>query len=153
MSVADLDKELQVFYPKHSQDTTGFTSSIQSRLTKLSDVVEATDFFFKKQLKFEASLLLPKKGSPAKTLLALERALNIFTNVSNWTTESLRSAAESLVSAGEFSRGELLWPIRVALTGLANSPDVFDVMTALGKESSLGRLNQAINLLKKSWER
>ena len=150
MSVADLDKELQVFYPKHSQDTTGFTSSIQSRLTKLSDVVEATDFFFKKQLKFEASLLIPKKGSPAKTLLALERALNIFTNVSNWTTESLRSAAESLVSTGEFSRGELLWPIRVALTGLANSPDVFDVMTALGKESSLGRLNQAINLLKKS---
>lgn len=44
-------------------------------------------------------------------------------------------------------KGELLWPLRVALTGRERSPDPFSVAHILGKESTLTRIDAAISQL------
>ncbi len=44
-------------------------------------------------------------------------------------------------------RGRLLWPLRVALSGLKNSPPPFDIADILGKQESLNRLAMAIEKL------
>jgi glutamyl/glutaminyl-tRNA synthetase len=67
--------------------------------------------------------------------------------VGEWEVEPLRAAVEVLVRPGTFTRAELLWPLRVALTGEKQSPDVFDVALALGRERSLLRLKAAQNTL------
>ena len=36
--------------------------------------------------------------------------------------------------------GKVAQPLRAALTGSATSPPIFDVLVALGREESLGRL-------------
>ena len=41
-------------------------------------------------------------------------------------------------------RGCLLWPLRVALTGLNASPGPFDVAAILGKKESIERIEKAI---------
>ena len=41
-------------------------------------------------------------------------------------------------------RGNVLWPMRVALTGLDKSPDPFAVAGVLGKEKTIKRLTYAI---------
>ena len=41
-------------------------------------------------------------------------------------------------------RGNVLWPMRVALTGLDKSPDPFAVAGVLGKNKTIQRLNYAI---------
>ena len=52
-----------------------------------------------------------------------------------------------LDKAGEFKdRGELLWPLRVALSGKKFSPGPFDIMAILGKEESLIRIKNAVCL-------
>ena len=43
--------------------------------------------------------------------------------------------------------GQLFFPIRIALTGRRESPPLFDTMKAIGTESSIKRLNNAINIL------
>ena len=42
------------------------------------------------------------------------------------------------------SRGELLHPVRYALSGLDKSPDPFTVAEILGKNETLSRLQKAI---------
>ena len=42
--------------------------------------------------------------------------------------------------------GDYLWPWRVAVTGLKNSPNPFEVSGALGKIKTLERIKAAINL-------
>ena len=42
------------------------------------------------------------------------------------------------------SRGELLHPIRFALSGLDKSPDPFTIAEILGKNETLSRLQKAI---------
>lgn len=45
--------------------------------------------------------------------------------------------------AEEVGRGELLWPMRVALTGKERSPDPFTIIVILGIEESIDRLKRA----------
>ena len=48
--------------------------------------------------------------------------------------------------ADEKGRGEVLWPMRVALTGKEKSPDPFTVAEILGKAETINRLNIALKL-------
>ena len=44
-------------------------------------------------------------------------------------------------------RGEVLWPLRFALSGEKESPDPFTIAETLGKENTLARIDKAISLL------
>jgi len=52
--------------------------------------------------------------------------------------EKLMSLADAL------GRGEMLWPLRVALSGKKNSPGPFEIMEVLGEKESLKRIDEAI---------
>ncbi len=54
------------------------------------------------------------------------------------TVESIKAAVWSYVE--ETGKGEVLWPMRVALTGKERSPDPFTVAYIIGSESTLERL-------------
>ena len=55
--------------------------------------------------------------------------------------------ADILTLAETIGRGELLWPLRTALSGKSASPGPFDIMEALGKKETLRRINVAIKKL------
>ena len=59
--------------------------------------------------------------------------------------ESLRLVAERLGYGDK--AGKVFQPLRVALTGLAASPGIFDVLTMLGRDRSLARIDDAIAFL------
>lgn len=59
----------------------------------------------------------------------------------SFTSESLKAALWDF--ATEKGRGNVLWPMRVALTGKEKSPDPFTVAALLGREETLKRLRYA----------
>jgi glutamyl-tRNA synthetase len=61
------------------------------------------------------------------------------------STETIKASIWEYVE--KTGKGEVLWPMRVALTGLERSPDPFTVAFIIGQESTLGRLNKLINLI------
>jgi glutamyl/glutaminyl-tRNA synthetase len=50
------------------------------------------------------------------------------------------------IGAGD--KGELLWPLRVALSGKKASPGPFEIMAVLGKKESLQRTQTAVSKLR-----
>ena len=50
--------------------------------------------------------------------------------------------------ADERGRGDVLWPLRVSLSGKDKSPGPFDIMDALGRRETIGRINIAFTKLK-----
>jgi hypothetical protein len=46
--------------------------------------------------------------------------------------------------AASIGRGDALWPLRVALSGLKNSPGPFEIMFVLGKDEVLRRIDIAL---------
>jgi glutamyl/glutaminyl-tRNA synthetase len=58
--------------------------------------------------------------------------------------DAIAAALEPLYDG---NKGAVLWPFRVALTGLKASPPPFEVAEILGKERTLARVHQAIDVL------
>ncbi len=49
--------------------------------------------------------------------------------------------------AEEKGKGNVLWPLRVTLSGKEKSPDPFTLLSILGKEISLERIKSGIEIL------
>lgn len=122
----------------------------QKRLTTLRDITELTDYFFKGKLDYQKELLLWKKMSFTQVKKALITAKKTILNMKS-TDFSTKNIEKTLLSAAEaFSgdRGEVLWPLRVALSGKNKSPSPFDIAAILGKQKTLKRIQQTLDKIK-----
>jgi glutamyl-tRNA synthetase len=66
-----------------------------------------------------------------------------------WSAEALEPALRALADARGIGSGKLFQPLRVALTGTAESPGIFDVLIVLGRERSLARVSRAVGWLQR----
>lgn len=120
----------------------------QERLKKLSEISSLTDFFFKKNLVYKKELLLWKKIGEREIKKNLKRALKVLSKIKekDWQKDILEKILLQEAERLE-DRGELLWPLRVALTGKQASAPPFEIAALLGKEATLARLQDALKKL------
>ena len=64
----------------------------------------------------------------------------------SWTRDELEGAAKRVAEENGVGLGKLAAPLRAALAGRTATPSVFDMMTALGREESLARLQDQTDL-------
>ncbi len=118
----------------------------QDRLKKLSEITELTKFFFADKLDYGKELLIWRKMTlkqVKKNLKILEKEL---AKIGDFSQKSLESAFIPLRE--KHGTGELLWPLRVVLSGQKASPGPFEIMEVLGKEKSIKRIKKAIEMIK-----
>jgi glutamyl-tRNA synthetase len=61
----------------------------------------------------------------------------------NWARDALEETVASFAEAREMKLGKIAQPLRAALSGRTVSPSVFDMMMVLGRDETLGRLEDA----------
>jgi glutamyl-tRNA synthetase len=83
-----------------------------------------------------------KDAADARGLLAAAR--DALAACATWDAATLEPALKALAEARGLATGKLFGPMRVALTGEANSPGMFDVLVVLGRDVALARLDAAI---------
>jgi len=64
-----------------------------------------------------------------------------------WEESALERELRTLAEELKVSAGKVFQPLRVALTGTAASPGIFDVLLLLGRDRSLARMDQAVRVL------
>jgi glutamyl-tRNA synthetase len=64
-----------------------------------------------------------------------------------WTTEALESTVRGYAEELDVGLGQVIHPMRVALTGRQSSPGIFQVLLFLGRKRSLKRLEEAISII------
>lgn len=117
----------------------------QPRLKKLSELAENILFFFEIPV-YDTSLLRWKNMSSEEIKNSLETSKIMIENVENFTKENLEKIFLEKIGK-EKDKGEILWPLRVALSGKKASPPPFPIMEILGKEESVKRLENAVKIL------
>lgn len=121
----------------------------QTRLTKLSEISEHSDFFFE-QAHYPKELLLWKPNISFDAVRAhiesLHRILSAI-DESHFSGIELRDQVMPYAEAQEGGRGVVLWAFRAALSGKRGSPDPFDIASIIGKTAVLARLEYARTLL------
>ena len=119
----------------------------QERLQTLSEIGEHTAFFFKLP-DYDKTLLKWKAmtDEEIKKSLTASKEITAIIPDNEFTKEKLSEAL--IAKASEYkNKGELLWPLRVALSGQKNSPPPFDIAEILGKNESIKRIEGAIKLV------
>jgi glutamyl-tRNA synthetase len=71
----------------------------------------------------------------------LTQARDALAAVADWEHDPLDAAVRAVAEAAGLGLGKVAQPLRAALTGRTTSPGIFDVLALLGREESLGRLD------------
>jgi len=125
------------------------TPLVRERIRLLNDVLTVGDFFFVSQLApYDPAELVPQKGDAAMALRALESAREVLSGA-EFTHDALEAALRQAAPKLGIKTGQLFQPIRVAVCGRKTAPPLFGTLEALGKATSLERIAQAMEKLKK----
>ena len=122
----------------------------QERMKKLSEIGELVKFIFVDNLEYDKELLIWKKMSFEEVKNNLELAYSELEKIEekDFEKNNLEKILRDLMEREGIKAGELLWPLRVALTGLKGSPGPFEVGEVLGKEKVLGRIKEGIEKMR-----
>ncbi|MBI2024261.1 glutamate--tRNA ligase [Candidatus Giovannonibacteria bacterium] len=148
LSARELSERVKVFMPagfdQNRYDIEKVVNLARERMNKLSDIVTEMDFIFKLPAYDKELLKWRGKEDSNKVREVLEYASGILNAVP--PEEFSKNNIEKLVMpyADEKGRGEVLWPLRVSLSGKMSSPGPFDIIEVLRKEETLRRIREAI---------
>lgn len=118
-------------------------SLIQQRITFAREAPDMLAYFYTPPLVTAELLANEKQGvTRANCAQLLHIAVDVFRGVeaSSWTEENLLQAFRAAAAEHAVKLGQLLWPVRAALTGRAYSPGALEVACILGKERVIGSL-------------
>ena len=124
----------------------------RERLNALSEIGERVGYFFE-QPKYLPEILIWKKSDLNQTKNALKKTLEFLETLPEdvFAGTDLEAKLKEFIQASGFDNGSVLWPLRVALSGLEKSPSPFEIMAVLhlgyGKFEILQRLESALKML------
>ncbi|MDI6704150.1 MAG: glutamate--tRNA ligase [bacterium] len=118
----------------------------KDRLKTISQIAEFASFFFEKEVNYskEAINILNKEG----TSQVLKKVKERFVEQEDFDVFSVEKTVRSLALELGIKAAKIIHPLRAALTGRTISPGIFDVVSLLGKERVINRIERALNLLK-----
>jgi glutamyl-tRNA synthetase len=120
---------------------------LQVRLVTLDEAVEKAGFFFQEDVHPDLEALIPKKMTAQAAAVVAEKAfaqLSALPEINHETAElPLRDLAEEM----GIKAGQVFSIVRVAVTGQRVSPPLFESMEIIGREKSLSRLKNAVDML------
>lgn len=137
------------FYPddiKEKCDVEYLSKILKKRVNFLGQIPEVTKFFVEMPA-FSNALYLHEK---MKTTLegskeAIENTIPKLEALSDWNEESIKGAMFSVVSEVGVKTGQVLWPLRVALSGQQFTPGgAVEIAVVIGKGETMRRLKSAV---------
>ncbi len=151
MSLEDFHKLASPYYKDlpENLDTMAISKILQPRVNILSEIPAMIDFF-KNLLEYDTALYTNKKmkTNPEIAIQALNLARDLLSGWSDWNQADLHDALMDLAKRSGLKNGQLLYPLRIALSGKQFTPGgAIEIAAILGKEESLARLAIALELL------
>jgi glutamyl-tRNA synthetase len=121
--------------------------ALKTRVRRLKEVCEQVEFLYQGKLELDASMFgASGTPSPREALLTVEATLDALP-AEPFDVATIAAALEAARLERDWKKGPLYSPVRIALTAKTKTPPNFDMLAALGRERSLARLRDAINVL------
>ncbi|KKT94500.1 MAG: Glutamate-tRNA ligase [Parcubacteria group bacterium GW2011_GWF2_45_11] len=120
----------------------------KSRLSYLAEICDRAGYFLN-LADYEPEILIFKKSDGGTARLALEKVMDRLNGLKKWQPEKIKQALAAVVQENRLTNGDVFWPVRVALSGLKQSPPPEEIMAVLEKDESLTRIQSALDKLKK----
>lgn len=141
----DFSKLLQNKEVSTDLDLTIIVSLLKERATFVSDLWEQGSFFFIAPKTFDEKAT--EKAFKAETPEFLQKVVSILKTSEDFSVENLSEKVKGWITSENIGFGKVMMPLRLALVGEMKGPDVFDILSILGKEESISRIEKAIDFI------
>ena len=115
---------------------------IKERATFVSDFWELSHFFFVSPTDYDEKA--SKKAIKDDTVDILEKVVELVNQTEDFSVENLQVNIKGWITDNEIGFGKVMMPLRLALVGALQGPDVFDIMFLIGKDESVKRIKNLI---------
>ncbi len=153
----DFDKFYEIALPYIKETVTRdcdprkLAEMVKTRIEVFPDIQGLIDCF-EKVPEYDCSLYAHKKMKTTEesSLEALKALLPVLEEQEDYSNDALYERLLECVKEKGCKNGQILWPIRIAMSGKQTTPcGASEMMEVLGKEESLKRLRAAIEKLEK----
>jgi glutamyl-tRNA synthetase len=127
-----------------------FLPAIQTRIKTLAEAPSMVRYFLMGKMDYDLTLLEHEKMkiTPEIAKQALAACAEDLANFDNYDSEdAIKEHLVKTIARLEMKNGQVLWPLRVAVTGEQYSPGAFEIVMLLGKERTLDRIAQTLEKL------
>jgi glutamyl-tRNA synthetase len=121
-------------------DLAGVIALYRERSNTLNDLASSIAYFYRKP---ETDAAAAEKHLTVDVLPVLAGMAAKLENIA-WTTESIHDVIQATVSDNGLKFPKIAMPLRVMVTGGAQSPSIDAVMALLGKDETLSRIRESL---------
>jgi glutamyl-tRNA synthetase len=120
-------------------------ATLKERSRTLVELAHSLRFYIAEDIEYNEKA--KSKFLNEKSLPYLIDVREAFTRLDNFIAPEIEKVLVTLVEKHNTKLGNLAQPVRVAITGKAESPGIFEVLEIVGKEKTLRRLDKAIETI------
>ncbi|WP_304141609.1 glutamate--tRNA ligase [Mesoflavibacter zeaxanthinifaciens] len=115
---------------------------IKERATFVNDFWDLSNFFFVAPTEYDEKAF--KKAIKDDTKSIMTDVKSIINNIENFEVETLQNDVKGWITSNDIGFGKVMMPLRLALVGALQGPDVFDIMYMIGKNETVKRIDSLI---------
>lgn len=115
---------------------------VKERATFVSDFWDLSHFFFVAPNTYDDKAF--KKALKEGTEDILTTVKELIDGVEDFTVENLQNTIKGWITSNEIGFGKVMMPLRLALVGALQGPDVFDIIYMIGKAETIKRIDSLI---------
>ncbi|MFV8225345.1 glutamate--tRNA ligase [Christiangramia aquimixticola] len=121
-------------------------SLIKERAVFIEDLWDQGHFFFVSPTSYDPKD--SKKAWKEDTTALMEELKEYINGISNFEAENVQNEVKTWIKQKEIGFGKVMMPLRVALVGALQGPDLYKIAEFIGKEETISRIDKAIETLK-----
>ncbi|MDT0675374.1 glutamate--tRNA ligase [Autumnicola musiva] len=118
---------------------------VKERGVFVKDLWEQAYFFFISPTSYHPKTT--KKAWKADTPALMEELKEELKEVNIWTSENLQNEVKIWIGKKEVGFGKVMQPLRLALVGVLQGPDLYKIAELIGKEETISRINKAVETI------
>jgi len=117
-------------------------TQIKERATFVNDFWELSSYFFIAPESYDEKAY--GKAYKHDTPELMKTLMTVIKSINDFTVENTQTTIKGWITDSGIGFGKVMMPLRVALVGSLQGPDLFDIMYLIGKNETLKRIEKAI---------
>jgi len=118
---------------------------VRERISFVRDMWDETSFFFTPPESYDEEAV--RKRWKEESTVILEDIADVLRGIDNFTTSAVEEEIKRLIAGKGYNNGTAMHSLRIVLVGELRGPGIFDIISWLGREETLDRINRGIRVL------
>ena len=120
-------------------------SAIKERAVFVTDFWDLSSFFFESPTEYDTKA--SKKNWKEGTAELMQELNAVISSIEDFSSENTEKVIKEWISGKEIGFGKVMQPLRLSLVGKLAGPHLFDIITMIGKNETINRIENAIKTL------